>query len=226
MSNELSITVNNTVYELSDEFKQDVEDLAESFYDGNDFIELCWREAAANEAEGHMEGDPILCIETSGHVVPWENLSEFTVDEGDDIVDAEDIPDIKEMVVPEEYRNIPDPDDDDIDTWIPEPEKYNESDGPVLAFPAPEDTRAERWETGRSLTKLYTIVEWNLQLRADTAYTVYENSNANSHDDWELWLESTNCTAVAEKEKSSSDPYGDVEDMGPKYGKNSNNWRF
>lgn len=236
MTEELDIVVNNTRYRLSDEFKREVEDLAERFYDGNDFIDLCWRRASADETDsqsGHREGDPLLHIETSGHVVPWENLSEFEVDSGDGIIDGEDVPDIKESMFPEEYRPYPDPDDDDINTWIPEPERYSEDEGPTLVMPAPEDKRAERWETGRSLTKVYTHVEWNLQKRADTSYTVYEEKKQDSHDDWELWLKETGCTPVEDDVSSqqspansgTEDPY-DVEDMGPKYGKNDGNWRF
>ncbi|AGM11477.1 hypothetical protein M199_gp189 [Halogranum tailed virus 1] len=75
----LSVCVNGKVYRLSDEFKSDIERIAENEYGDNEFFSYHWRVADSDD-EDHEAGDAILCIETEGHMVPWDALSEFELE--------------------------------------------------------------------------------------------------------------------------------------------------
>jgi len=75
----LSVCVNGKVYRLSDQFKNDIEQVAENEYGDNEFLSYHWR-IADSEDDDHDAGDALLCIETQGHMVPWEDLSEFELE--------------------------------------------------------------------------------------------------------------------------------------------------
>lgn len=75
----LSVCVNGKVYRLSDDFKASIEKIAENEYGENNFLSYHWRIADSDDEE-HESGDPLLCIETEGHYVPWDSLSEFELE--------------------------------------------------------------------------------------------------------------------------------------------------
>jgi len=227
----LTVTVNNRTYELSDEFTNSIERIAENEYGSNEFLSYYWRVAGSDEEE-HAYGDPLLCIETEGTQVPWENLSEFEVEDVDSMNPRDDEEqDYKMVIFPEMYRPMPDPDDGKLSTLPPKPEEFDESDGPTMVVPIPENTRPERWAAGEAIVPAFTTVEWNLQRRADTvpAYGTYESGN--SHDKWERWLKECDC-AIADDSthegttSSKEQQYDASDDIGPKYGSSAQNFRI
>lgn len=191
----LTLTVNNQEFALTGDFLEMVEENAERRYSENEYLDYHWRVATGDD-EDHEPGDPLLCIETHGPIVPWENLSEMAmemqsisgadddtssanardVDNGDGTagVDPESpdgdegVDDFKIVMTPERFRQYPDPDDEDFETLPPEPEEYPDHE-PELVVPIPDSGREERWDTGRAITSAITEVEWNIQARADSA---------------------------------------------------------
>jgi len=252
----LTVTVNNRTYELSDEFTESIERIAENEYGENEFLSYYWRVAGSDE-EDHAYGDPLLCIETEGPFIPWENLSEFEVEDGDvdirhsrdsgdttpvdngngvasvprDSVDsANEEPDYKMVIFPERFRPYPDPDDGKLSTIPPKPERFDEDNGPTMIVPIPENMRPERWAAGEAIVPAFTTVEWNLQRRADTvpAYGSYQGGD--SHDKWEDWLQRCGCT-IAESDDTPSreerkQMYDEGSDVGPKYSSSAQNFRI
>jgi hypothetical protein len=69
----LTIELNDTVYELSEEMKRSIEQRAESAFEENHFLDYYWTE---NE-----RSDPVLSIETEGKVVPWDRLERLEFEE-------------------------------------------------------------------------------------------------------------------------------------------------
>lgn len=259
---ELSLRVNGTVYRLSDDLTDHIEGLAESLYDENEHLSYYWRVADAEDARNgrHEKGDPLLCIDTSGVMVPWQQLSEFEIEveedspgipggsddttatdngngvqtvDPDESDDDESVEDFKMPMFPEQYRPIPDPDDDDAETMPPSPERFDEDGGPIVNMPVPENERQERWDTGRSMVPLSTTVEWNLQRRADTTHLYGPEDGGHSHDEWEQLLELTDCEVTGHVQASNppseddADPdsiYDEESDKGGKY--QGNNWQI
>lgn len=232
----LTVTVNSTTYELSDEFRANIERIAENEYGENEFLDYYWRSAGSNE-ETHAYGDPILSIETEGPFIPWEDLSEFEIEEDspvsrksgssgspdktpldngngvasvprDNVAPDNEEPDYKMVIFPERFRPYPDPDDGKLSTFPPKPERYDEDNGPTMIIPIPENKRPERWAAGESIVPVFTTVEWNLQRRADTvpAYGTYRDGD--SHDKWEDWLRASGSTVVSE-EQGDDTPSGE-----------------
>jgi hypothetical protein len=221
---ELTVTVNNRTYELSDSFRSDIERIAENEYSDNHLLDYYWRVAGSDE-DDHAYGEPLLCIETEGHQVPWDNISEFSMqgsdtpkdmslglnaledrerrDNGDGTVSVppnpgEHTPKDRSMIMfPASFGpSLPDATDDDISTLHPMPESVDDLDGPEMLIQVPEDTRPERWAAGEAIVPAFTAVEWNLQRRADTVYAPMHPSNKNSHDKWEQWMKRLDCTLV------------------------------
>lgn len=67
---ELSISVNNTEYQLNESLRALIEQRIKSEYGDNNFLEYYWT---------IENNDPVVKIETEGNRVPWDKLSEFEV---------------------------------------------------------------------------------------------------------------------------------------------------
>lgn len=187
---QMTLVLNGREYALNEKFKNHVERMVESAYGENQFLEYYW---------DIQNGDPVVCIETDGVMVPWEQLSEFqfeveqfddddsddpqttdtdngngvkTVDRDDVDMDDEELEEFKMTMTPQHFRPIPDPQDGEYATWPHEMEEYDEELGPIVNMPTPENLRDERWETGRAMVPMSTNVVWNIQKRADSTYNL------------------------------------------------------
>jgi len=72
---ELSISVNNTEYQLNESLRALIEQRIKSEYGDNNFLEYYWT---------IENNDPVVKIETEGNRVPWDKLSEFEVNKDHD----------------------------------------------------------------------------------------------------------------------------------------------
>lgn len=78
---EYTIDVNGKRYELSNEFKESLERRAELEYEDNPKFS-CWWMVATESGEwlardDHEAGDPVLVIETTGPMVPWDRIDQL-----------------------------------------------------------------------------------------------------------------------------------------------------
>lgn len=231
----LSVEANNKEFLLTDEFLTRIEDLADRLYSENEYVDYYWRLGNPQE-EDHESGDPILCIETQGPIVPWERLSEMEMEMQD--IDSPKKPDdvdngnatagqpkpedgeedTKAVMTPRDWMIYPDPEDEDFDTLPPKPERYPEEE-PELVVPIPASERDEQWEVGEAIISAHTEVEWNIQARIDSAEVgatrvrpaesggVTEVERDDSHDEWEALLRADDCEVIGEmKPKNKPDP--------------------
>lgn len=255
-SKSYTVTFQGQVYELTDSLRERIESWAEREYNDNDFLDYYWR-VADNDDEDHNTGDPILCIETSGPYVPWDRLSELEVDveeqepldltdndttdngNGTQTVDPdsnsegeENDDDTKLMMTPEDYRQVPDPNDGDMKTLPPEPAEYLEEE-PAMFLPVPEIERDERWAAGRTIAPMYTTVEWNVQQRIDSRPSIAGRLDDRPHTEnvaekWERLFAEEDCPVVGEATpqnppteddtNTASTAYDEQQDIGGRYG--------
>lgn len=79
-----TIDVNNSRYQLNEEFRASITGRAEREFAENEYVSCWWRVADSsdeNDADSvHEQGDPILVIETVGPIVPWENLDQLELE--------------------------------------------------------------------------------------------------------------------------------------------------
>jgi len=77
---EYTIDVNGKRYELSNEFKESLERRAELEYEDNPEFSCWWMVATESGewlARDHDAGDPVLVIETTGPMVPWDRIDQL-----------------------------------------------------------------------------------------------------------------------------------------------------
>lgn len=78
---EYTIDVNGKRYELSDEFKESLERRAELEYEENPEFSCWWMVATESgdwlARDDHEAGDPVLVIETTGPMVPWDRIDQL-----------------------------------------------------------------------------------------------------------------------------------------------------
>lgn len=77
---EYTIDVNGARYELSDEFKKSLERRAELEYEENPQFSCWWMVATESGewlARDHDAGDPVLVIDTTGVMVPWDRIDQL-----------------------------------------------------------------------------------------------------------------------------------------------------
>jgi len=207
---EYTLSVNEKKYKLTDEFRRSIERHAELKYESNDYMSCWWKK---------IDGDPVLVIETSGYIVPWEKLDQASfemvdvsdtdddaelIDNGNGVqsIDPDDMPSNDSgadeerthfTVTPRDVDDIPQPDVDDADTIPPEP---MEIDGTELVKVIPKDPYVdEYWGAGRAITKMDSWVEWNVQARADNPRP--HSDDTDSHDQFESLCRTYDCEVVA-----------------------------
>lgn len=199
MSDELTLKLNRKEYELSEEFKQTIEERAAGEFEENDFFECWWTE--------NDRGDPILNIETEGYWVPWSKLErlEFEMqeveqpqqqdDSGDEKTDLDGGGGLKSVPKDDVDMDTDDPtepseeEQEDPDTsfmmthpskhYVPQPEQDDPEkvppdpeelpEDPSLVAWIPENGMNECWTTGKALVPQELFLEWNVQLKADDA---------------------------------------------------------
>lgn len=80
-----TIDVNNTRYELNEDFRASIQQRAENEFSENEYVSCWWRVADSSDERDddtvHEAGDPILVIETVGSIVPWDKLDQFELEE-------------------------------------------------------------------------------------------------------------------------------------------------
>jgi len=235
---EYTITVNNTVFELSEDFRESIQRRARGEYRGNALFECWWKVE---------DGDPKLVIETEGFMVPWDKLDQLEPDEpgqesgqpdsgskndidsgnGMATLPPDDVSDSAEKehdrthfaVTPQNYEEVPSPDGEDPERIPPEPEEMG--DEPKLVAWVPDDPeREEVWNAGKAIMPMNSWVEWNIQVRADEV----------GHDHYESLCVAHECEKVGTQKSPEPEPSGSVKRKGEdqfengKYG--GDNWRI
>lgn len=187
---EYSVTLNGAVYEMSDEWRENIERRAKLEYDGNEQFSCWWKVATdsdAEESEIHEVGDPILVIETVGRKVPWDRLDtlemeEQTTDAFDGVQDADGSEEKDRThfeMTPQEFEEVPSPEGEDIDKVPQKPEELDESSLVMWVPDHPDITHT--WDTGEAIMPMSNWVEWNVQARADQPRPVREKEDSHDH---------------------------------------------
>lgn len=237
-----TIKVNGKRYELNKAVRQKIQERARHEYDENWMLSCWWKKANPDQyPDGewdntiHDAGDPVLVIETTGPVVPWERLDQLDVEmqepgpdsgfdgagQKDDVdngngmklVPQDDDDDVSQQigrthfdVTPQSYEEVPSPDGEDPEKIPPEPEQMD--DEPEMVKWIPDHPELEHtWDTGRAICEIDSRVEWNVQKKAEQPNIVKEKEN--SHDLWEALLANEECEVVAELKKSQDTPSTD-----------------
>jgi len=79
-SSKYTLDVNGKRYSLSDEFKESLERRAELEYEENPEFSCWWMVATESGdwlSRDHDAGDPVLVIETTGPMVPWDRIDQL-----------------------------------------------------------------------------------------------------------------------------------------------------
>jgi hypothetical protein len=78
---EYNIDVNGKRFELNDEFKESLERRAEIEYEDNAEFSCWWMVATESgdwlSRDDHEAGDPVLVIDTTGPMVPWDRIDQL-----------------------------------------------------------------------------------------------------------------------------------------------------
>lgn len=85
--NPYSITLNGKKYALNEELRRSIQDRAEKEFEENDSFSCWWKVASPDQYDDdrweqhiHDAGDPVLVIETTGRIVPWDRLDQLQVE--------------------------------------------------------------------------------------------------------------------------------------------------
>lgn len=253
-----TVDLNGKRYELNESARRAIQERAEREFEPNPQFSCWWKNANPADYDDdewdeivHESNDPILVIETTGVMVPWENLDTLEVEMQDvgqtDDTDAHDAgngmqalpPDAADpeeggfeedrthfTVTPEEFQESPAPDGEEADSIPPKPVEFDEPEM-VLWLPSHPDLE-HTWATGEAVTTVSSWVEWNVQQYANQPRPV--TGKRNSHNHWESILSLHDCEVIATHETNQDIPSPDSgdterkkEDIGGKYG--GTNWR-
>jgi hypothetical protein len=82
-----TVTLNGAEYEVNEEARRDIQELAQNSFEENEQFSCWWKVASPDQyADGEWEetvhdaGDPVLVIETTGPIVPWDRLDQLEVE--------------------------------------------------------------------------------------------------------------------------------------------------
>lgn len=241
-----TVSLNGTTYELNTEARTAIQTRARNEYEGNEQFSCWWKLASPEQYDTdeawdetiHDAGDPVLVIETTGRMTPWDDLDQLTPDteqarDSDDPdaldagngmqqldPDALDSPDgdVERTIdrthfehTPKEYEDVPSPDGDDTKKIPAAPDEMGEH--PMLINWVPDSPEiTHRWSAGEAIIPTQSWVEWNVQKYADQPRLGRDEDTA--HDHWEVLLEMYDCEQIntnsAQTDTSTDDTYRDT----------------
>lgn len=83
-SPQYTVTLNGREYEMTEEWREAIQERAKLEYEENHLFSCWWRIATSEDEKDsdtvHEEGDPILVIETEGPMVPWDKLDQLELE--------------------------------------------------------------------------------------------------------------------------------------------------
>lgn len=237
-----TVALNNKQYELNEAARQSIQTRAQYEYEDNERFSCWWKTASPSqysddewEENIHEAGDPVLVIETQGHMVPWENLDTLNVEMQDagpfsgmdsggqdaDTVDSgggmqsidPNSGDDPDKTIgrthfeqdPREYEGVESPDGEEEGKIPPAPKEM--PDHPMLVKWVPDHPDIEHtWSAGEALTPTISWVEWNVQKYADQPRLTEDSQD--SHDHWESLLQADGCDVVGELSTTQDVPSG------------------
>lgn len=215
MEQDLTVYCNNKKYKLSEKCIEHFETIAENSFSENEYVDVHTREFDKNMYQNYpsceaAKGEPVIIIETAGHVVPIDNIIQPTEESN---TTFESIPEEKEdndnYSIEHEYRERlnqppsetePSPYQKQIDQGrIPEmPRQEDEEPQMVVGVPEVEGTT---WSTKKAIIPQEGFYFFNIQKRIDNPeYTETKNYQKR----WEVLLKSMNCE-VLETDVDKSD---------------------
>lgn len=202
---EYTLTVDGKTYELTREFREFVQESAESAYESNEYTSTWWK---------RTDGDPILVIETSGHMMPFEYIDEVADEPIDEDEEGGRLYFLQEN---SENENVGQPERSDDDTTIPEMTQEVPEDEDVLVAPVPEV--GPEWGVGEAVIPMEGTYERNLQKMVDESGSLDRDTYNESatYDDgerydapheqgsWKWLLESFDCEVLDTKQFTDDD---------------------
>lgn len=234
---EYTVDLNGKRYRLNEQFRDDIERLARAEYGENDFFDCWWGVAKEHQYDddgwrknNHMDGDPILTIETTGVMVPWDKLDQLDADmrpPSPQELDDDDPDEIDEgggmktidpsrpdnndifgrshfAITPHRFEDVPEPGGDDPESIPPKPEKIDGVE--MLTWLPRHPDITHTWSAGEAISPMTSWVEWNVQLYADQPQP--RRGKNNSHDRIESLCKVHDCEVIAEYTSSDDVPDG------------------
>lgn len=228
-----TVDVNGRRYELSDEFKESIEQFAEGEYGENKRFECWWKVE---------DGDPVLVIETLGTKVPWDRVDKLEMDmderehelagDGDEIDAGNGMVEIDPdeegggrddvdfgrthfIVTPHRFEEKPTPVSEEKDKLPLKPEKVSERPEMMTWIPRHPDIDVT-WAAAETLVPVESWIEWNVQEKADQPRPSGDErrDKPDSHDMIESMCKTHDCELIGETSASDS---GQVERKGEEW---------
>lgn len=209
-----TIDLNGKRYSLTQDFLNALQTRAQHEYSENRRFSSWWDVASEENYDTdvwrdsiHEEGDPVLTIETTGVMVPWERLDQLEARmPGEDMKrnEAEIFGRTHFSLTPHRFEEVPEPGGDDPNKI---PTKPEEVDGAEMVFWLPNHPEVKHtWGAGEALAPMTSWVEWNVQQRANQPQP--DKDKNNTHDRFESLCRIHDCEVVAEYTPSNSVPEG------------------
>lgn len=198
-----TLDLNGTRYELTKDFKEAIEERARLEYKKN-FDFSCWWKTE--------DGDPVLVIETTGVMVPWDRMDELEMQPNPQ---QQGMGRMHFGVTPHRFDEVPSPGGQDPNKLPQKPERIDE---PMMVMWIPRHPQTEvTWDAGETIAPMDSWVEWNVQEKADQPRP--SKSKQNSHDSFESLCELHGCEVVGRASPSNdieNEVSGSVERKGEK----------
>jgi len=233
---EYTLDVNGKRYSLNEKFRAALEKRAELEYKENESFE-CWWKVASGDGDwlmrAHDAGDPVLVIETTGKMVPWDRLDQlemdmkppqfmnFDDDESDDIDSGNGMaemspsgdshspaePDFGRVhfgLTEDRFDEVPSPGGYDPEKIPQKPEEMDEN---MMVMWVPRHPAIDvTWGAGEAMTSMHNRVEWNVQEKAEQPRPVKDKRN--SHDAFESLCKIYGCDLIGEYTPANDIPRG------------------
>lgn len=180
----LTLRLNNREYELSHEFLDYIEACTEASFDRNEYCEMWWTEYDRAFKEDYPNaditaslGDPILIIETEGHMKPW---NEIIQPQSEDASTDQKLEDVDNQ---QEEERLPE---------MPE----GQPEVPTYAQSIPEQD-GDVWGATDAIIPTVDFYFRNLQYKVDNpTYTEQSDPKSTSHNKWEHVAEALDCEMI------------------------------
>lgn len=204
---EYTIDVNGKRYSLNEDFREALQRRAEREYDENPEFSCWWKTD---------DDEPVLVIETTGVMVPWDRMDQLEMHMGrppEDETEDVDFGRTHFGMTPHRYDEVPSPGGDDPEKIPPKPERLDE---PMMVMWVPSHPDVDvTWSAGEAMTSMFNWVEWNVQEKADQPRPA--KGKRNSHDAFQSLCQIHDCEVVGEYTPSNNIPQetsGQVERKG------------